>query len=169
MGYRIERLAAHHDRTAFDCGVESLNTFLREHARRNAKQDFSATFVAVPEGETRVLAYYAISSGHVAAELLPPDVRRRLPRYPAPVVRLGRIASDLTVRGQRLGEAMLLDALKRALAISEELGVYAVELDALSEGARRFYERYGFTPLEDDPLHLYLPMRTIRTLFADEP
>ncbi len=169
MGYRIERLAAHHDRARFDCGVASLNTFLRESARKNAKQDFSVTFVAVAEGDARVVAYYTIASGRVEAASLPADVRRRPPRYPAPVVKLGRIASDLSVRGQGLGEAMLMDALKRALKISEELGVYAVELDALDAGVRRFYERYGFQPLEDDPLHLYLPMQALRALFDVGP
>jgi ribosomal protein S18 acetylase RimI-like enzyme len=45
--------------------------------------------------------------------------------------------------------------------LSSGLGVHAVEVDALDEAAAAFYRKYGFTPLLDDPLHLYLPIATI--------
>jgi RimJ/RimL family protein N-acetyltransferase len=51
--------------------------------------------------------------------------------------------------------------------VADSVGIYAVTVHALNERARRFYQRYGFTPLEDDPLHLYLPMKTIRKLRID--
>jgi hypothetical protein len=40
----------------------------------------------------------------------------------------------------------------------------SVEVDAIDESARSFYLRFGFLSLEDDPLHLYLPMHEIRHL-----
>lgn len=59
---------------------------------------------------------------------------------------------------------LLVDALKRAAQASEQLGIYAVEVRALNENARRFYLKYGFTSLSEDEMHLYLPMKTIRKL-----
>jgi hypothetical protein len=35
---------------------------------------------------------------------------------------------------------------------------------ALDEDARRFYLKYGFIPLTDDPLHLYLTIATVRAM-----
>ncbi len=45
-----------------------------------------------------------------------------------------------------------------------ELRIRAVEVDAIDQDARRFYLRFGFTSLTDDPKHLFLPMLVIRKL-----
>lgn len=76
------------------------------------------------------------------------------------------MAVDQSAQGKRLGEGLLLDALQRALDLSVGLGVYAVEVDAIDDDAVKFYQKYGFSPLLDDPLHLYLPIVTIETLLG---
>jgi hypothetical protein len=58
---------------------------------------------------------------------------------------------------------LLVDALRRSLRVADSLGVVAMEVRARTERARVFYARYGFVGLEDDPLHLYLPLATART------
>jgi GNAT superfamily N-acetyltransferase len=83
-----------------------------------------------------------------------------------PVVLLARLAVDLSAQGHRLGEGLLLDALQRSLDLSAGLGVHAVEVDALDDAAAAFYRSYGFVPLLDDPLHLYLPMTTVERVLA---
>jgi predicted N-acetyltransferase YhbS len=82
-------------------------------------------------------------------------------------VLLGRLAVDDSQKGQGLGKLLLLHALWRSQTIAEQAGVYAVEVDALHAGAAQFYARYGFVPLLDNPLHLYLPMKTIEALALD--
>src|SRR5262249_39430055 len=69
---------------------------------------------------------------------------------------------DQAAQGQGLGEALLIDAFRRTLAVSESLGVHAVEVDAIDEQAKAFYEKYGFVTLTGQPLRLYLPIATIR-------
>ena len=91
---------------------------------------------------------------------LPKTATRKLPRHPVPVVLLARLAVDRIAQGTRLGEGLLLDALQRALDLSSGLGVHAVEVHALDDRAADFYRKYGFIPLVDDPLHLYLPIVT---------
>jgi len=81
-----------------------------------------------------------------------------------PVTLLGRLAVDKTVQRRRLGEHLLLDALRRANHISRHVGVRAVEVHALDQSARAFYLKYGFIPLQDDQHHLYLPMHVVRKL-----
>ena len=51
--------------------------------------------------------------------------------------------------------------LRRAVVISEQTGLHAVVLDALTDRAKDFYLRYGFSELLDDPYHLYIPISTI--------
>jgi GNAT superfamily N-acetyltransferase len=158
--YIIEPLDRSHNRRYFDCGEESLNGFLKKFARQNSKKGLGRTFVAVPPDSKVIYGYYTIASGSVRFDTVPEN----LPRYPIPVVLLGRIAVDEKAKGQGLGEYLLMDALKQALQLSESLGIYAVEVFALNESARAFYQRYGFIELTDDPLHLHLPIKTVKAL-----
>lgn len=107
-----------------------------------------------------VAGCYILSSSAVCFE----DVPAKLPRYPIPVVHLGRLAVDKSFQGRRLGELLLMDALRRAQQVSDAIGVFAVEVVAIHEQARRFYEKYGFVSLKDDPNHLYMEMKLIRKL-----
>jgi ribosomal protein S18 acetylase RimI-like enzyme len=77
---------------------------------------------------------------------------------------LARLAVDRSAQGQGLGEALLLDALARCLEISEELGSFAIEVDAIDESAKAFYRKYGFVALQDSDLHLFLPFGTVRAV-----
>lgn len=85
-----------------------------------------------------------------------------MPRYPIPTVHLGRLATDVQMRGQGLGELLLVDALERTVLVAAELGIYAVELYAPTETAKKFYLRYGFVAQLDDEKHLFLPVETLR-------
>ena len=118
------------------------------------------TYVAVEEGEARVLGYYAISSSAVAFDTVPEN----LPRHPVPVALIGRPAVDRSARGRGLGETLLLHALRSAQRAAEIVGIYAVVVDAMDQQAKSFYLKYGFHELLDDKLHLYLPMKIIRQL-----
>ena len=156
--FTIEPLAANHNREAFDCGEESLNDFLKRFARQNNEKGLGRSFVAVKSGESKIYGYYTISSGALSFDQIP----EKLPRYPIPIVHLGRLAVDETAQGQRLGKALLADALTRAVSVADQLGIYAVEVYALNETAREFYLKFGFTELLDDRRHLYLTIKKIR-------
>lgn len=162
--WRIERLSAIHDRKAFCCGEPLLDNFLCRFATQYTKRDMGRTYVAVGLDQPTVLGYYTLSTGSVDFVSLPEEVRRKLPHHPIPIVLLGRLAVDQSARGKRLGETLLLDALGRCSRLADEVAIYAVVVDALGEAARHFYMKYGFAPLLDDPLHLYLPMKVIRQL-----
>jgi GNAT superfamily N-acetyltransferase len=163
--WRIERLASAHDRGEFCCGKAPLDEFLRFHVTQYEKRSLGRTFVAARPDETRVLGYYTLASGSLAFETLPRSAAKKLPRHPVPVALLARLAVDDSVQGQGLGAELLMDALHRCLLLSQELGVFAVEVDAFGASARSFYVKYGFMPLEDNQQHLYIPMKTIRDEF----
>ncbi len=121
-------------------------------------------FVAVVPPDAEILGYYSLSAGAVSLDALPADQRRKLPRHPIPVAHLGRLAVATKCRGQRLGEFLLIDALRRCGTIADSLGLHAVEAVAIDDSARQFYLKYGFESLIDDPRHLYLTIAKIWNL-----
>lgn len=165
--WTIRRLDKVHDRSAFDCGQPLLNEWLKDRAGQFDRRDLSRTFVATRPDETLVTGYYAISTHRVIYDVLPAGEAKGLPRLDVPVVLIGRLAVDQSVQGQGLGALLLVDALRRSLQISEQVGIRAVEVDALDEAARSFYLKFGFRSLLDDPRHLFLPMHEIRKLKLD--
>ncbi len=148
---RIEALALRHEVAAFDCGKAPLNSFLHLHAAANAERGVSRVWVVTRAGDNQVLAYSALSAGTFLRDHLPPDDQAGLPRYPLPTVHLGRLAVDLSCRGLRLGKLLLFHFLAAACAVVEKVGVYAVDLFSKDDEAKRFYLKYGFIPMRDDP------------------
>jgi GNAT superfamily N-acetyltransferase len=164
--WRIERLDASYQREDFCCGKASLDEFVRTLVNQYEKRRLGRTFVAVRRGEKKVLGYYTLASGSVPFENLPPAVAKKLPKHPVPVALLGRLAVDQRAQRQGLGELLMVDALRRCLTLADELGIFAVEVAAADAEAKGFYLEYGFVPLVDDELHLYLPMKTIAAAFG---
>lgn len=166
MTLRIERLAAHHQRGGFDCGNPELNQFLSQQAGQLARKNFCKTYVAVANDGVVVLGFVSISVGQAKTKQLPPKLK--LPRYPAPILRIGRLAVDQKQQGQGIGQRLMSFALQMALDFSQQVGLYAIVVDAKYEQACKFYETLGFTATLDDPLCLYLPVVTLQKM-AQEP
>lgn len=153
-----------HDRTHFDCGIPVLNDWLTTKVSQFEKKDLARTYVLVESGDIVVKGFYALSNQTMIYDALPDDQAKGLPRIDVPVVLIGRLAVDVSTQGQGMGEFLLIDALRRAEYLAGKIGIRAVEVDAISAAARRFYEKYGFLSLKDDPQHLFLPMQVIRKL-----
>lgn len=165
--YRIVPLEKRHDRGSFHCGSEPLDRYLQLQARQDADKRVAAPFVLVEPPSNRVLGFYTLSASVITANALPADLARRLPRYPQlPVTLLGRLAVDQSARGKGLGEFLLMDALHRSLDAAAEIAAMAVIVDAKDEAAEAFYQRFGFNPLQKQPVRLFLAMKTIATLFS---
>ena len=162
----IQRLTSAHDRTGFSCGKAPLHTFLATLVSQYEKRRLGRTFVATEPEQSRVAGYYTLAAGAFDLSCLPQKDRRKLPKHPVPTIHLGRLAVDRAFRGQRLGETLLLHALCNALTVSETLGAFAIDVWAIDDEARAFYQKYGFAPLEDNPSHLYLPMKTVEGMFS---
>jgi ribosomal protein S18 acetylase RimI-like enzyme len=152
-------LSAQHDRAAFACGEEALDRYLRTQATQDIRRRVASCFVAIEVATGKLAAYYTIASASIPTPQLPPEMIKRLPRYPAlPAVRIGRLAVDLQFRGRGLGAAMLADAASRTLQAPP--AVFALLVDAKNDDAVAFYRRYGFRPLASQPRTLFLPMAT---------
>ncbi len=166
-GITVEPLGRQHNRTAFHCGAEALDRYLKQQARQDADKRVAAPFVAVRPPDTVVLGYYTLSASVLALTELPEELARKLPRYPQlPITLLGRLAVDQSAKGQGLGEHLLLDALHRSLAHADQIAAMAVVVDAKDENAAAFYRHYGFIPLQTQPSRLFVPMLSIAQLLG---
>jgi GNAT superfamily N-acetyltransferase len=161
---RVESLGPHHDRHAFESGVEPLDRYFRTQAGQDARKKMAAPFVLVlPDGG--IAGYYTLSSTAMKLAELPDDTARRLPRYPlVPATLLGRLAVDKRFQGKGYGRFLLADALLRA--VRSEIASFAVIVDAKDDAARRFYERESFLSLPHEPMKLFRPMADLAKLFT---
>jgi len=154
-----EPLAAHHDVTSFQSGEETLDSWLKRRAMKNQASGASRTFVAC-DG-SRVLAYYSLASGDVAAAAAPGRFRRNMPD-PIPVVLLGRLAVDKSLQGQGIGRALIQDAGHRVLQAASAIGIRGLLVHALSTDAKAFYEWIGFEPSVLDPMTLLITLADLQ-------
>jgi ribosomal protein S18 acetylase RimI-like enzyme len=163
--FRIEPLGAGHDRAAFSCGIRALDNYLHNQARQDLRKRAAVPFVLTNDGKT-VAGYYTLSQFAVELDAVPEEIAKKLPMYPmVSATLLGRLAVSSDYRGQRLGEMLLMDALKRGLDSSRQVASAAVIVDAKDDAAIRFYKKYGFLDLPNIERRLFLPMGTIEQLF----
>jgi GNAT superfamily N-acetyltransferase len=162
MSLRIELLAARHQRGEFNCGNAELNQFLNQQAGQLARKNFSKTYVAVADDGIMVLGFVSVSVGQI--QTLRMSEQSNLPRYPVPVLRIGRLAVDQRQQGRGIGQRLMAFSLRMAVGFSQQVGLYAVVVDAKHAQASQFYTTLGFTPTLDNPLCLYLPMATLLKL-----
>lgn len=161
MGLSIQKLSATHDVAGFDCGRPALNSYLTRYALANQAMNGAQTYVAMDE-DRGVVGYYSLAVGQVQHAGAPDRLIKGLARHPVPVMILARLAVDQAWQGKRLGQGLLRDALLRTLQASDIAGLRAIVVHAKDEGARRFYQHFGFTPWADNPLQLFLLVKDAR-------
>ena len=148
-----------HDRAGFDCGEPLLNDYLRRYAVQQAGKGVASTFVVVDDSKpSKILGFYSLSAAQIDVQQLGDAERARLPRYPVPCFRMGRLARSLEARGTGMGEVLMGLAVDRCLKAKAHVGAYALLVDAKNAQAKTLYQRYGFMACVDAPLTLYLPL-----------
>jgi GNAT superfamily N-acetyltransferase len=153
-------LASGHDRRDFDCGVESLNVYLKQYALQNQKKGIVRNYVACRG--PRIVGYYSLAYGSVAQADAPSALTKGIGQYPVPVMILTRLAVDLREAGKGLGKALLKNAVLRTLQAADIAGLKAIFVQANDDIARQFYEKHGFISSPHDPLHLFFPLDPLR-------
>jgi GNAT superfamily N-acetyltransferase len=157
-----QKLTPAHDLSQFQCGEPELDGWLKRRALSNEEHGASRSYV-VCVGR-RVVGYYALAAGAVAHANAPGSVRRNTPN-PVPVMVIGRLAIDLQFQGQGIGSALLRNAILRTLQAAEIAGIRAILVHAISESAKRFYEKSGFLLSPIDPMTLMITVaQAIKTL-----
>jgi GNAT superfamily N-acetyltransferase len=153
-----EPISTGHDLAAFDCGVPTLDDWLKQRALQNESR-FSRTFVVC--NGLSVAAYYCISAGAVERRLAPGKLRRNAPDN-IPISIIGRLAVSRAYAGRGLGADILSDALRRIAIASRSIGIGAVLVHAKDDAARQFYlGRAEFLEYPADSRTLFLPIEAV--------
>jgi GNAT superfamily N-acetyltransferase len=160
-----EKLSLGHDLSHFQCGEPTLDDWLRRRALRNEESGASRTYALCLEN--RVVGYYALAVGAVTHDDAPGRVRRNMPD-PVPVMVIGRLAIDQSMQSQSIGPALLRDAVLRTIQAAEIAGIRAILVHAISDRAKRFYEKWGFIPSPVDPMTLMITLDEAQKAFAGE-
>jgi GNAT superfamily N-acetyltransferase len=162
-----EPLDADHDIDDFDCGVESLNVWLKKHAAAAAAAGSARTYVMHDEEQARVIGFHALAAASINHAEATRRAARGMPRHPIPGVLLARLAVDTTVQGRGVGAWLLRDAMLRSLAAGESVGIRVLLVHAIDDAARAFHEHHGFEPSPTDPLNLQMLIKDIRAAVDD--
>jgi len=142
----IRALLPTDDRTVFSSGDEALDRFFHRYAGQNQfRHHLGVTYVAGDAG--RVLGFAIVAPRHLEIEELPERERKKLPRYPIPVLGLARLAVDGSARGLGVGAQLLRFVLELALDMVGRVGCAGVVVDA-KPGAIEFYAKYGFAAFD---------------------
>lgn len=158
----ISALSSNVDKENFDCGNESLNNYIKCLASQDVKRKISVVYTATVGGD--FVGFYSLSAISVEAIELPKNIAKKLPRYPISAAIIGRLAVDINSQGNGLGGILLIDAIKKSIKAGEFLAIHSIIVDAKDESAKKFYEHYGFLPLQTSPMRLFLSVETAKEI-----
>jgi GNAT superfamily N-acetyltransferase len=167
--YVIGPLGKQHNRAAFRCADHHITNYFRRHALVNMQSRIANVWVLHDPGADRVVGFYTLSTTSADFSTLPEQFTTNLPRYPVPVVLLGRMGVDRRYERQGFGKWLVIDALMRVYR-QDVMAVYGMVVDP-KEGVRDFYTKnFNFVPLGDNSDHLFLHLETfMKTLTAGTP
>lgn len=166
MGIEIEELTKRHNRSAFDCGTECLNTYLQNTALQHTTKGGSKTFVLIDsDNPFEILGYFTMTICSVDLATFPEEWARRYSKGPSPyALLLARLAVATALQRKGLGELMIVEALKRAQILMDWVGGWGLFVDAKDAEAASYYEKYGFRKLAETSDKLFISIAEIRTL-----
>lgn len=164
----IRRLRQQDDRSRFRSADDDLDRFFHRFAGQNQFRHYvGVTYVAVDQ--ERILGFVTVTAGQLEGDSLPVALRRKLPGYPLPILRLSRLAVDDRARGQGLGKQLLRFAANLASKMAKDYGCVGIVVDAKLQ-AINFYVQYGFVEISavegtadvrPVPTPMFLAMRAI--------
>ncbi len=167
--YKVELLSPSHDRKSFDCGTHpALNIFLQQQARQQGDKGISRTFVLINDVEpSHIIGYFSLILTEVSGNRLPEALAKKYPRVVAGV-KLARLAVDRAHQRQGFGAVLLIEAMSKALIISENAGVIGLFVDAKDNSAKEYYLQYGFEALQDNDLEMFLPLSLVQQMLSSQ-
>ncbi len=168
MSSYTQPIALDHKRHRIESFVSTSDAqteWLVRHAVSAHYGDFAKVIVTTPSGSDEVVGYYTLHGGALTAASAPPRLGQGNGGHDIPIALIGRLAVHVDHTGRRLGKHLLLDALRRSVALAtSELGLRGVLVNCEDAKARAFYLHVipAFVPLPSDDLTLVVSMKSLR-------
>jgi GNAT superfamily N-acetyltransferase len=154
------RLTVEHDLADFDCGNETLNNWLREHALRAQEAGTARSYVWTQAEERAVRAYYSVAPTQIHRGEVSGGQAGGYSVVPAYL--LARLALDQSLQNQGLGKQLLVDALEKIVQAAQTGGGRLIVVDAIDASAAAFYRHHDFQPVKGNPQRLVMKVLTTR-------
>ncbi|MFA0049707.1 GNAT family N-acetyltransferase [Vibrio breoganii] len=152
---------AKHDRSRFNCGIKALNNYLTVMASQQAKKDNTRTFVLEDDNNSsHIIGFYTLTMTPIDLKVLPNKLQKKHQSSTSGGL-IARLAVDERYKGKGFGEWLLIDSLRKLLAASDSVGFPIIIVDA-KDGAKDFYERYGFRAFQDAENKLFITIADVR-------
>ena len=149
-------------RQTFNCGVESLNRFIAQHATQSEKRDLARVFVALDQDTCNIVGYYSLNATSIIQDSFPENIAKKLIRE-VPAVLLGRLAVHESHQKKGLGKHLMMNAFERVCEVNDGMATQSLIVDAINESVADYYiKRYNFNKLRENGLRLFLPFSEIR-------
>ena len=171
MTVKVRRLEPGDDRSKFRSGNADLDRFLIRYAGQNQfRHHIGTTYVALDASEL-IVGFATVAASEIVPEGLTAALRKKLPRYPIPVLRLARLAVDERAQGTGVGQSLLRAIFMLAEQLADTVGCLGVVVDAKPE-AVAFYEKLGFIALDatagtlgdrPEPAPMFLELGQLKT------
>lgn len=168
MSYLHPRPLAHtDDLDGFVSHSAEQTDWIRAHGRQSHNARSARVFVVTPVESDQVVAYYAFTMASVDTDGLTARARHGAGRHPQPFALLARLAVHESHEGKGIGRALLIDAVQRAIEVSQEIGCRGLLIHCENDSAREFYLHAlpGFEASPTDPLHLMVLAKDLRHSF----
>jgi predicted N-acetyltransferase YhbS len=174
-GYSIERLdTTLHRREGFSCGTEVLDSFLQNQASQAQLKNISTTHVLLDtnaqadSGVRDILGYVTLTPATIPLIEVPDRLTKRLKGTQLQAQLIARMAVDLRYQGRKLGQFLLVYALKCCWEMYKLSAYSLVIVDAKDENVKPFYiEKGGFLEMPDRRLRLYRSVESLNELFSN--
>ena len=150
-----------HDRSRFTCGVGALNNYLKAMASQQAKKDNTRTFVLESDqNPSHIIGFYTLTMTPIDLKTLPEKLQKKHQSSTSGGL-IARLAIDERYKDKGYGNWMLIDALKKLLGASDSVAFPVVIVDA-KDGAKQFYEHFGFQAFQECENKLFITIADIR-------
>ena len=162
---KIEPLSKHHHKKDFDCGVKALNCYLRTMASQHSKKGISRTYILTEEdNRVTILGYVTITACEIESDTLPDSFAKKYPLIVSGA-KIGRLAVSKPYQKLGLGEHLMIYAMHQTIIVHKAVGLIGMIVDAKDDQTKKYYKKYGFIPLPNLPLTLFLPIKSILESF----
>lgn len=131
---------------------------------RAAPPDAFAAPLVAPDALLRY-RYFSLAACEAKKRDLPEALVRKLPND-LPAARLGRLAVHKDRQGMGFGKDLVLAAMVKTAEAAKFVSIIGLFVDAKDGSVARFYKHFGFQPLPNQPLTLFLPIQSLRQIVS---
>lgn len=97
----------------------------------------STCYCLIDDNNT-VFGYFTLANYAMSSDELPFEITKRLPKYDKlPLVMLGRLAVDNSIKGKGYGSLVLTKSIKTVLIASNIIGSIAIVVDPIDKNAEK--------------------------------